>query len=1014
MKKYLIIVTCLILAYIGYNHAFLEEGFYINFGSSKDVTSDFTVVDKAIYLKSEEGLEEFEIRGVDMGTGIPKHWSTDFAITKETYLEWFGLIKEMGANAVRVYTVNSTDFYEALYEYNESNDDPLYLIQGVWVDENVMNSHADGFDEQFIDDFIYDCKRTVDVIHGNRNVQDDEVKNVAKGNFRTDVSQWVIGYIVGVEWESTIVGYTNDENCNNEYALPYEGEYVYTNDDASPFENMLARVGDSIMSYESNKYGNQRLLAFSNWPNTDPFEYNEDIKKYMKKYASIDVEHIHMTDAVISGQFASYHIYPYYPNYINYMEDLSVYGIDDIRDYIFDGEVHSYEAYLSALAEHHSMPVIISEFGVPSSRGIAAIDTRDGNNHGGISEDEQAEIIVDCYKEIMEAGCAGCCVFSWQDEWFKRAWNTLYATDNKRSAYWSDYQTVEQSFGLMGYDTGYKDNCYNDGLLLEWDENDLISENDGTELYMHNDEKYVYFRIHDDDMNFEEDTYYIPIDVTPKSGSTTVKNTDLNFDRAADFLITINGTDKSDIKVQKRYEAISSTYSREVYGFDSYLAENTPARDSDEFVNIIMSLQEPVLLIYGEEKQATISTYVTGKLTYGNGNPSSDEYLSNSDFYYSGNDIEIRIPWGLLNFSDPSLGEIHDDYYDNYGISYLTIKNIYAGALNKNDSDTTVELGEYELITWNENVKVEDYLKASYYSLQEIWTSSDHYISDRVQHTEDKLVTVSAKTDVTALMYHDFKADGSIEEEKLGEYAIYASEFEEDLLYLKNNGYTTLNTQDLLDIMAGKMEMPENPIILTIDDGRYGVYDVCYPLLEKYDMKAVLSTIGDYIDEETIASTKMTLYGNRRTYTFCTWDEIKEMVDSGHIEVVSHSYSLHSYEEESVTVDINSWKESITNDVLKINDTYARKGIKHVDALAYPLSIRNRDTDVRFFEMGYTILYTGDIYNIRNDLEYTFTSKYLSSDDVHLVPRVARLHGNDIEYFIKYYKRSVYNVDNYG
>ena len=50
-------------------------------------------------------MEPFEIRGVDMGVGIPGHFATDYAIDKETYLRWFRMIKDMGANCVRVYTL---------------------------------------------------------------------------------------------------------------------------------------------------------------------------------------------------------------------------------------------------------------------------------------------------------------------------------------------------------------------------------------------------------------------------------------------------------------------------------------------------------------------------------------------------------------------------------------------------------------------------------------------------------------------------------------------------------------------------------------------------------------------------------------------------------------------------------------------------------------------------------------------------------------------------------------------
>ena len=53
---------------------------------------------REIFRQTEKGPEPFEIRGVDMGAGYPGYFATEYAISKETYLRWFGLIQDMGAN----------------------------------------------------------------------------------------------------------------------------------------------------------------------------------------------------------------------------------------------------------------------------------------------------------------------------------------------------------------------------------------------------------------------------------------------------------------------------------------------------------------------------------------------------------------------------------------------------------------------------------------------------------------------------------------------------------------------------------------------------------------------------------------------------------------------------------------------------------------------------------------------------------------------------------------------------
>ena len=85
--------------------------------------------------------------------------------------------------------------------------------------------------------------------------------------------------------------------------------------------------------------------------------------------------------------------------------------------------------------DYHTMPVVVSEYGVPAARGRAQTDRNTGRSQGGMSEKEQAEAAVSCYEDIMKAGCAGSVLFTWQDEWVKRTWNTMAYSDLTKTPY---------------------------------------------------------------------------------------------------------------------------------------------------------------------------------------------------------------------------------------------------------------------------------------------------------------------------------------------------------------------------------------------------------------------------------------------------------------------------------------------------------------------------------------------------------------------------------------------------
>ena len=719
MKKYIIIVSVIVAALMVFDICYYYLGWYLPF--SGKVEAFVKTEGKDILIKDGDSYRPFTIKGVDLGASTPKNHSNDYKIDKETYLRWFSQMQKMGANTVRVYTVLNSDFYDALYEYNKDNDTPLYILQGVWFNDYLHNSHRDSFDSDFVREFKGNCKSAVDAIHGRKKIALSRNATQGSGNYLHDISQWVLGYIVGVDWTDTTVAYTNEKYKNDN--LSYTGEYMSSAKDATPFEVMLAEIGDLLIEYETKKYKNQRLIAFSNYPQTDPFTYPEEVEELYAKCARIDAEHIKTTDKFIAGHFASYHVYNYQTHILDFVEDIP--AICDGKTEAFydeNGALDTYRTYIQMLNDHHKIPVVISEFGISTARGSAYEYNGTNSDFGFCSEEEQGRILEKCWSDITQSGSAGGCIFEWQDEWCKRTWNTLYAVNTQRSQFWSDYQTGGQSFGLLSFDPGSdKSVSYTDGNTSEWTKEDIVSQNGEMSLSVKYDEKFIYFMVNKKNLDFENDKIYIPLDITPKSGSNYCKNYGVKFDREADFVIAIDGYDNSRVVVQERYEAARSTYALELYGYDTYRQENIPDKNSPEFVNINMILETKKLRTH-ENEQLLSDHFETGKLTYGNANPKSNNFNSLADFCHSGNSVEIKIPWQLLNFYDPSEMKIHDDYYDgNYGVEEISIEKMYAGICTP-ESNNRITLDEIELKGWKNKATYHERLKSSYYIVKEFWT----------------------------------------------------------------------------------------------------------------------------------------------------------------------------------------------------------------------------------------------------------------------------------------------------
>ena len=138
--------------------------------------------------------------------------------------------------------------------------------------------------------------------------------------------------------------------------------------------------------------------------------------------------------------------------------------------------------------------------------------------------------------------------------------------------------------------------------------------------------------------------------------------------------------------------------------------------------------------------------------------------------------------------------------------------------------------------------------------------------------------------DVPIIMYHSILKDPS----RSNKYTVTPAVLEEDLKYIKDKGYTTVTIADLISYVYDDSPLPEKPIVLTFDDGHYNNYGYLFPLLEKYDMKAVISIVGSYTDKFTETDEA------NLNYSYLRWKDIKELMDTGRIEFQNHTYNLHS------------------------------------------------------------------------------------------------------------------------
>ena len=657
---------------------------------------------KDFYVYSDGAFEKKFLKGVNMGSGKPGSFPGELAITKEEYLRWFKEISDMNADVIRVYTTQKPVFYDALYEFNKNSEKPIYILQGVWINDTDIAELNDAYGDngRILKNFIKDAQDLVDIFHGNATLP--EKAGFASGEYKNDISQYVIGWILGIEWDPTFVDTTNKNNQNRN---TYTGKYLFT-EYASPFEAFMCEAGDNILEYEIDKYKMARPVSYTNWLTTDMLKHpnepylNEDM-------VEVNVEHIKPQDSFKEGVFASYHIYPYYPDFINYQKDYT-----EFKDET--GKINTYKAYLRDLMSQHTMPVLVAEFGVPASRGMAHESIHSGYNQGNHDETEQGIILGNMLKDIYDEGYCGGLVFSWQDEWFKRTWNTLDFDVPDSRPFWSNPQTNEQEFGLLAFDPGKDESvCYVDGDIDEWKDDSPIYSKGDIKLYAKSDEKYLYLMVDKEKFDLTKDKILIPIDTIDGQGNKEDKDKNVKFTRDADFEVLIDGESNSKILVDAYYDSFNYLYGDKL----KLIEENKifKEKNSGMFNPMYLCLNKGFLLPQ-DKVEIPFSKYETGLLKLGTANPNQEGYNSLTDFSEKDGKVEIRIPWQLLNVMDPSKKQIMGDFHKNEGIKAEKVNGFYIGAGNIQDSE--IGMGNYTWESWDIPTYHER-LKPSYYKLQE-------------------------------------------------------------------------------------------------------------------------------------------------------------------------------------------------------------------------------------------------------------------------------------------------------
>ena len=198
---------------------------------------------------------------------------------------------------------------------------------------------------------------------------------------------------------------------------------------------------------------------------------------------------------------------------------------------------------------------------------------------------------------------------------------------------------------------------------------------------------------------------------------------------------------------------------------------------------------------------------------------------------------------------------------------------------------------------------------------------------------------------IPVFVYHDI-----VEDESQIEYDYMqttAKQFEKQITGLMKLGYKPISYEDLVAYKNGEKAIPKWSFLITVDDGYIGVYKYAFEIAKKYNIPMTSFEISDTVG----------IPG------YYTWDEAREMKESGLMSIYLHGYTHIEYDKETperVLSDTNKAQEDLQN---QLGDNNILK------VFTYPYGLSTNEERSLLWQAGYIQNLTDNRINLSDRLD---------------------------------------------
>jgi len=165
--------------------------------------------------------------------------------------------------------------------------------------------------------------------------------------------------------------------------------------------------------------------------------------------------------------------------------------------------------------------------------------------------------------------------------------------------------------------------------------------------------------------------------------------------------------------------------------------------------------------------------------------------------------------------------------------------------------------------------------------------------------------------------------------------------FDRHMAYLRLHGFTALHAGEVHDVLRGARPWPKKPVALTFDDGTVDNFINAYPVLQRYGLKAIFFVVTGRPEAGEPG--------------FMSWQQMRELIASGLIDVQSHT---HRHRKDNLELLRAGRRREIEDDLVRSRDVIERRLGGSCRYLAWPQGHFNEELLEMALAAGYRATFT--------------------------------------------------------